>query len=193
MSREMRRAMSEQKAPQGEERQGGHTHDRSPTQSGVPLVGQTLFFFVPGTPRPQGSMQAIVSKSTGKAFMKQSPTLAEWRNSVVVAAQQARQSYGWPTLEDAPVHLHCDFYFVRPKSHTKKRVAAEGQIKFNGSDLDKLVRGIGDALSVAGVYGDDRQITSIQARKFYAETHDDVGVVVGVTRVALPGSPSSSL
>lgn len=119
--------------------------------------------------------------------MKQSPTLAEWRNGVVVAARDAAQSHGWPTLDDGPVHLHADFYFQRPKSHTAKRRVADGGIKHDGSDLDKLVRGIGDALSIAGVYGDDRQITSIQARKFYADEPGDVGAVVLVTRVALPG------
>jgi crossover junction endodeoxyribonuclease RusA len=154
--------------------------------AGIVLVGPSLMFFTPGMPRPQGSMQAIVSRSTGRAFMKQSPTLHEWRNAVMQSASSAMESHAWPTLDEGPVHLHTDFYFARPKSHSKKRRSLDGGIKDNGSDLDKLVRAIGDALTYAGVYGDDRQITSLQARKFYAEQPQDVGAVVMVTRVAFP-------
>jgi Holliday junction resolvase RusA-like endonuclease len=35
--------------------------------------------------------------------------------------------------------------------------------------LDKLVRAVGDALAIAGVYTDDSRITRISARKLYAQ------------------------
>jgi len=36
-------------------------------------------------------------------------------------------------------------------------------------DLDKLVRAVGDALAIAGVYADDSRIVRISARKVYAQ------------------------
>lgn len=151
---------------------------------GGSLSPAALTFFVPGVPRPQGSMQAIVSKSTGRAFMKQSPTVVEWRNVVVAKAWDAVEQSNWQVLDEGPVYLYTAFYFQRPKSHSRKRRESDGGIKHDGADLDKLVRAIGDALTVAGVIGDDRQIASIAARKLYAEKPGDEGAVVMVTRMS---------
>ena len=35
--------------------------------------------------------------------------------------------------------------------------------------IDKLIRAVGDALAIAGVYTDDSRITRISARKLYAQ------------------------
>lgn len=146
-------------------------------------LDRPLTFFVPGVPRPQGSMQAIVSKSTGRAFMKQNPTLAEWRNAVVVKAWEAVEEHDWQVIDEGPAHLEVQFFFARPKSHSRKRRDADRGIKHDGSDLDKLVRAIGDALGTAGLYADDRQITSIHARKFYADGPGGEGALVTLARV----------
>lgn len=151
------------------------------------LAGPTFTAFVVGVPRPQGSMQAIVSKSTGRAFMKQSKTTVEWRNQVVTQVSDEIVRQEWVKLVDCPVYLQVNFYFARPASHSKKQRLGDGHLKHNGSDLDKLVRGIGDALTVAGVYEDDRQIAALSARKLYVDG-DDVqqGAAIGVTRMATP-------
>ncbi len=143
----------------------------------------SLSFFVPGVARPQGSMKPIVSKSTGKVFMKQSSTLHEWRAAVMTTASEAIVQYDWECVEEGPVVLSCDFRFVRPKSHTKKRRAEDGGIKDNGSDLDKLVRAVCDSLTYAGVYGDDRQVAWVSAAKRYVESAEDAGVEVTVMRL----------
>lgn len=152
---------------------------------GLRLNPPTLQIWVPGVPRPQGSMQAIVSKSTNRAFMRQSPTVVEWRNTVVAYTWDAIEEQEWEVAAEGPIHLHTEFFFARPKSHSRRRRWEDRGIKYDGSDLDKLVRAIGDALSVAGVYTDDRQVTSIAARKHYAEQPGDEGALIAVTRVAL--------
>lgn len=168
-------------------------HRVFPHGGGGFLTGPSLTVWVPGVPRPQGSMQAIVSKSTGKAFMKQNPSLAEWRNLVVIRVTEEIEASSWEPVVDAPVYLQCNFYFARPKSHTKRQRLGDGGLKWNGSDLDKLVRGIGDALSIAGVYEDDRQVASLSARKFWTDELDEQGATIAVTRMATPASALADL
>ena len=129
-----------------------------------------LSFFVEGTPRPQGSMKAITSASTGKPFVKQSAPLIEWRNMIITAARQTMgmtECAEWEPYLSGPVRLSCTFVFARPKSHTKKRIVEDRGVKDNGPDLDKLVRAVGDALTLAGVWHDDRQVATITAEKVY--------------------------
>jgi Holliday junction resolvase RusA-like endonuclease len=61
--------------------------------------------------------------------------------------------------------------FLMPKPASVKRSSPSV-----APDLDKLVRSVGDALAIAGVYTDDSRITRISARKLYAQ-----GVEPGAT------------
>jgi Holliday junction resolvase RusA-like endonuclease len=49
-------------------------------------------------------------------------------------------------------------------------------------DLDKLLRGIGDALQISGVISNDGQIVSIEAHKVYSEVPGDNGVEIYITK-----------
>ena len=127
-------------------------------------------FFVAGVPRPQGSMRAIVSKSTGRAFLKNSSdTLAPWRNQIVQVATEGIEDEGWSVFPSGPLELEVVFFFDRPKSHPKKRRAIDRGIHYKMPDIDKLVRAVGDALSVSALIGDDDQIATLHAYKRYAE------------------------
>ena len=126
-----------------------------------------------GDPAPQGSKTGRVIN--GKAIMwESSKKLPGWRESVVMAAKVSLMENNNMQIL-GPVTLHCTFYIPKPKSVTRKYPNV-------APDLDKLLRGIGDALQIAGVISNDAQIVSIDAHKVYAETPADNGVEVWLTK-----------
>lgn len=158
------------------------------TEPGGVRAGRVvLSLFVPGTPRPQGSGTAMVSRSTGAAFKKTPQTTAAWRNQLAAAFLAAGVKMIPP---EAPVAVEVEFRFARPKAHSKRRRATDDGLKANGADIDKLARLVLDALSVARVYDDDRQVTDLMAAKRYVTADDQPeGVmVVVISGVELDGS-----
>ena len=130
-----------------------------------------ISFFVPGIPAPKGSKRALINRYTGRAALVDSCKRAKpWAAEIAAAARAARGA----TISD-PVSLILQFLLPRPKS-TPKHV--EHQIK--KPDLDKLTRCVLDALTVAGVYHDDAQVTSKVATKRFAIPPEVPGVAVVV-------------
>ncbi|HXF73041.1 MAG TPA: RusA family crossover junction endodeoxyribonuclease, partial [Actinomycetota bacterium] len=84
--------------------------------------------------------------------------LRQWRADVVEAAR--RELDGMGPL-DGPLHVEATFYLRRPK-----RGAPIYPVR--RPDLDKLTRGLLDALTAASVFGDDAQVVDLVARKRYA-------------------------
>jgi Holliday junction resolvase RusA-like endonuclease len=126
-----------------------------------------------GDPAPQGSKTARVVN--GHVVMwESSKKLPGWRESVVMAAKVAFMENGRQQLL-GPVSLHCTFFMPRPKSVSRK-------YPNTAPDLDKLLRGIGDALQVAGVISNDGQIVAITAKKVYSEVPADNGVEIWLTK-----------
>jgi crossover junction endodeoxyribonuclease RusA len=121
-------------------------------------------FRVYGIPAPQGSKIPGVSSKTGKMFVREqsSKTLGSWRQDVKDAAILARGDIDTLT---GPIRLTVNFLVPRPASVTPKK----RPFPTVAPDLDKYVRGVGDALKQAGVYKDDAQIVVIQATKSYAD------------------------
>jgi Holliday junction resolvase RusA-like endonuclease len=99
--------------------------------------------------------------------------------------QDFAESFGGdPPFEDA-VHLEAVFAFTQPKSTPAFR--RDFTVKAKGSDLDKLVRAVGDSLERSHVLGNDSQIAGITAvRVFTPHVLSDVGVRVTVTPFVVP-------
>lgn len=144
-------------------------------------------FRVYGIPAPQGSKIPGVSSKSGKMFVREQSgkTLNTWRKDVKDAALVARgvpdpsvnpaesipegahDNAPIPTFTEA-VRLVVNFFHPRPASvPVKKR-----KHPTVAPDLDKEVRGVGDALKAAGVYKDDSQICEIRATKRYVDADD---------------------
>ncbi len=83
-----------------------------------------------------------------------------WRTAIVNSCIEELPE-GWVPL-DEPVELIVNFYMPKPKSVNRALPSV-------APDLDKLVRAVGDALAIAGVYADDSRIVRISARKLYAQ------------------------
>ena len=126
--------------------------------------------WIAGTPRPQGNPQQIT-----KHYSRYPSTTIEHRNEVIRFLRVALGSRGAEPF-DCAVKLSAKFYFQRPKSHygtgrnaeTLRDSAPPEHIQT--PDVDKLVRLISDALTIAGVIADDRLIVDVRGRKFWTAT-----------------------
>lgn len=136
-----------------------------------------LAVFVPGIPVPQGSMRGYV-RGGRVALTSDNPGLRSWRADVTDALAKARGDQ----LTGA-VYLGCHFLLRRPASHFGKRGLLPSAPEYPTgarSDLDKLVRAIGDAATAAGVWRDDGQVVRIVATKGWAELGDGPGVEITI-------------
>jgi len=147
-------------------------------------------FRVYGIPAPQGSKIPGVSSKTGKMFVREqsSKTLTPWRQDVKAAAEVARGLHpGGGTDADplptptiaGPVVLTIDLWVSRPASVKP----AKRPYPTVAPDLDKYVRGIGDALKQAGVYADDAQIVALRATKRYADDDHPAGAWIMISEI----------
>lgn len=126
----------------------------------------TLSFTVNGLPAPQGSKRHV----GGGRMIEASKKVAPWR----VAVTQAVASLSF-TPFDLPVKIEIAFYLERPK--TVKRI-----VPSIPPDLDKLVRGLFDALTIANVWIDDALAIELYATKQYADGRSP-GCDVTVTEI----------
>lgn len=106
-------------------------------------------------------------------MIESSAALKPWRADVTYAALAA--------LEESPewdrnlphVSMHVVFTFPRPRSHFRTgkfaHLLRDGAPTMHGTkpDLDKLLRGIGDALTSVGAYADDSRVAHVYAVKTY--------------------------
>ena len=110
-------------------------------------------FKVNGLPIPQGSMKVI----NGRVLHSQGSALAVWRSTIAWEATLA----GCRPEEGA---MRVKLLFMMPRPKTVKRPYPSV-----APDLDKLIRGVLDALTSIA-YQDDGQVTEIEAIKVYGDT-----------------------
>lgn len=88
--------------------------------------------------------------------------LRSWRQDVRQAAVEALEYLpGWDPGELYEVDVM--FVLARPKSLPKSHCGRHGR----RPDVDKLARGVLDALTEARVFGDDGQVWALRAYKVY--------------------------
>lgn len=124
--------------------------------------------FVYGVPAPQGSKRHL-----GNGVMvESSKALKPWRQDVRQAVLDALPDGHTPWT--GPIHVQLTFTFPRPKGHWRTgrnahllRDAAPAYPAGAKDDLDKLCRGVFDAVTSAGLWGDDGQVVRLDARKLY--------------------------
>ena len=127
---------------------------------------QQLALVVAGEPAPQGSKRIINNRLVEASSSK----LNKWRKAIEVACKEAS-----PEILEGPVSVHITFYLTRPK--TVKRSARLYPIV--PPDLDKLCRGVLDGVGQSGVvWGDDSQVVTLIASKYYADNHPSGAVIV---------------
>lgn len=127
----------------------------------------TLEFRVYGVAQGMGSKRAFVPKGWTRPIVTDTNrNLKSWQQLVTESAAAAILTL--PTTERTQllegVRLTVAFYLARPKT-LPKRVTAHTK----APDLDKIIRGLADALTRV-VFRDDAQICDLIAMKRYAPT-----------------------
>lgn len=131
---------------------------------------QTLTFFTPGTPRPQGSKRYI----GGGRSIESSKHLPAWRKALTTSAETAHNHK--PPIQ-GPITITAIFIFPRPK-----RLKNKTEPHTKTPDLDKLQRALGDALTQSGAINDDSQITTWITHKRYAHPGETPGAHIHLTQ-----------
>lgn len=129
----------------------------------------TMFvaFDVIGLPAPQGSKRHV-----GNGVMvESSKNLKPWRDSVTVAAREAQELHG---TVPGPVEVSLWFRFPPTKSDPHRHRHAQTP------DLDKLIRGVLDALTHSRLITDDKAVWCVKAAKTYAPDYRAIGVTVSL-------------
>lgn len=128
-----------------------------------------LDVFVPGDPKPQGSKRPFRNPHSGKIQLVESSTKVKtWRGDI----RDALLNLDRPAI-GGPVAVRLAFVMARPKSHYRTGRNAHllrdtaPKLPAGKPDIDKLARAVLDAISSAGVWGDDCQVTSLHATKIY--------------------------
>lgn len=133
--------------------------------------------WLPGTPRPQGNPQQIT-----KHFSRYPSATVEHRNEVI---RHLSSLWERPAVTEA-VTVSASFWFARPASHYRTGRFSQ-ELKTSAPvdhlqvpDVDKLLRLLCDALTIAGVIADDRLIVDIRGRKRW--TANEAGTHLWVKR-----------
>lgn len=134
---------------------------------------------VAGRPAPQGSKRHV----GGGRFVEASKYLKPWRTAVSTAARRLTPK-GWHT--NMGVSLTITFILTRPKSHFcrngKLKDSAPRLCTARIGDIDKLVRGVCDALTGIS-YDDDCQVFDLHAERRYAIGYEKPGAIITVTAI----------
>ena len=132
--------------------------------------------FVPGIPAPKGSTRAFYIKKLGRAVVTHDNKRTRPWEQAILAELLALH----PQIHDGPVSVCMNFYLPRPRGHFGKlglRPSAPRHHLVKPGDVDKLARTVLDALTGV-VYRDDAQVTTIEARKHYADDTHPSGVLI---------------
>lgn len=133
---------------------------------------------VVGRPAPQGSKRGFVVGKRAVIVADNPETLRSWRQAVTEAVAAASRGEG-TIMRPAPVAVLIVFRLPRPKSQTKaQRAVAYVTTK---PDLDKLARGVLDALTEARAFEDDSQVAYLSACKLYVDDGEALGARITVS------------
>ena len=126
-----------------------------------------LSVFVPGAPAPQGSKSFKGMRGGHAILVESSARCKPWRESIrwsVLEVWRGPQMLG-------AVAVDLEFIMPRPVSTPKTRTPPA----IKKPDIDKLERAVLDAITSAGVWKDDSQVTTSRKTKRLAEVGETPG------------------
>jgi crossover junction endodeoxyribonuclease RusA len=128
-----------------------------------------ITFVVFGKPEPKGSTRSFRLKTGAVVTTSDNPRLKGWASLVI---DQAVETFAGRDPYDCPISVRVCFDLARPAGHFGKKGLLPSAPSHPATlpDLDKLVRGLLDGLTQAGVWRDDSRVVAIDARKEYGDT-----------------------
>jgi Holliday junction resolvase RusA-like endonuclease len=149
------------------------------------VTGRSLLIRVFGVPASAGSKTPVMTARGPRVLDGGSKAAREhrktWRSDVVDAARTAiGQQYQWQPFA-GPVHLDLSLFVPRPKSTPRQRRDGTVPKPITRPDATKLLRSTEDALTVAGVWGDDSQVTRLTVTKTYADADHLPGALIFIS------------
>lgn len=123
--------------------------------------------FIPGIPAPQGSKRHV---GNGR-MIESSKKVGPWRNAVAAAFADVAE-HKKPLFPNEALTVLAVYYL--PRLPTVKRVWPTVP-----PDIDKLDRGLLDALTLAGVWEDDAQVVELWSIKQYAD-FEQAGCLINI-------------
>lgn len=135
-----------------------------------------LFHRVVGVPGAQGSKRHV----GGGRMIESSKKVGPWREAVAAQLVAA----GAAKFGAAAVRFTVEFVLVRPGYLDKGKKPKPTPYHIAPPDLDKCVRSTCDALTIAGIWADDKNVCELVARKRYAEPSEATGAMIMIE--ALP-------
>lgn len=127
-----------------------------------------LSILVVGRPAPQGSK----SYKGNQRFVEASKYLPAWRKAIIGEVKQAFNSTQDVRRFTEPVRVEIVFFMDRPRNPKWVYPATT-------PDLDKLVRGVFDALTQANAWVDDCLVVDLIAREVWTGETSDTYPVSG--------------
>lgn len=137
----------------------------------------SLRVFVAGKPAPQGSKRYLGVKGGKGITVESSKAVAPWRADVRDAV--AGEMGEWFATFQPGQALHVELNFVMPRPVSTPKRSTPPAVK--RPDVDKLARAVLDALSSAGVWCDDSQVTHLVASKRIAQMGERSGCHISVS------------
>jgi Holliday junction resolvase RusA-like endonuclease len=134
--------------------------------------------FVYGLPVAQPRPRAVSFR--GRARMYNPGTSNEWKACVIHEIKEHAGTFPAGT----PVRCEFRFFLPRPKGHFgsgKNATTLRGSAPTHPTgkpDLDNLDKAVCDAITAAGVWRDDSQVTSSRVCKRYATTSSGCHIII---------------
>jgi len=137
----------------------------------LPAMKREFSIFIVGEPAPQGSKRHV-----GNGVMiEASKKVAPWRKAVADQIKKAFAIQGESFFTGA-VEIEQIFILNKPKSVLRLLPTVP-------PDLDKLERGLFDALTLAKIWEDDSLVVISHSRKVYAKHGEPTGVFITIREV----------
>lgn len=145
------------------------------SQAMIPVTSGLIAFDVIGRPAPQGSK----TRTQYGGMRESSKYLEPWRRKVSLAAREAMTLHPAGPAEfplAGPLCLSIVFRLSKGKRNKETHAVKP-------PDLDKLVRGVGDALTQSEIVGDDAQFTRFrEVYKRFLRPGEEQGAYIVISR-----------
>ena len=133
---------------------------------------------VPGQPVPQPRPRVSTRGGFGHAYTPTKHPIHTYRQAIELVARASGKTIAGPTA------LLVDAVFQRPPSHWRKHDLKPDAPLWPNADGDNVLKGVADALTDAGVWGDDDQVVFWSIRKRYAARNEQPRTIITIRKDA---------